>query len=170
MRTFHVMRNLTGVSALTLMIIGIAAPASAQSQSANLSVGATVTNNCTISATAVSFSAYDPVVANASANLDGDGRVTVACTKGASPSIALGLGSNASGSARRLAAGTERLTYELYQDSNRSTVWNTTTGVYTPVAATSKAPRDFTVYGRIASGQDVAAGTYSDTIVATVNF
>ena len=29
---------------------------------------------------------------------------------------------------------------------------------------------DFTVYGRIAGNQDVPAGSYSDTVVATVNF
>jgi spore coat protein U-like protein len=39
-----------------------------------------------------------------------------------------------------------------------------------PVRRPSKTARNFTVYGRVPSNQDVAAGSYSDTVVATVNF
>jgi spore coat protein U-like protein len=146
--------------------------ADAATATANLGVSATVTNNCTISTVALGFGSYDPVVANASTNLDGTGTVVVACTKGATATIGLGLGSNASGSTRRMGDGaTNFLTYELYQDSGRTTVWeNSGAGLLSPVAAPSKAARNFTVYGRVISNQDVPAGNYSDTVVATVNF
>jgi spore coat protein U-like protein len=63
------------------------------------------------------------------------------------------------------------LTYELYSDAGRTTVWTDSGGgLYAPGAAASKTARNFTVYGRVASNQDVAAGSYSDTVVATVNF
>jgi spore coat protein U-like protein len=145
---------------------------SAANQTASLTVSATVTNNCTISTAALTFAPYDPVVANASNNLDGTGRVTVACTKGAAPTIGLGSGSSASGSARRLADGAGNfLSYDLYQDSGHTVAWvNAGLGLLTTGAATSKAARDFTVYGRIAGNQDVPAGSYTDTVVATVNF
>jgi spore coat protein U-like protein len=68
-------------------------------------------------------------------------------------------------------AGAEYLTYELYSDSVRSTVWGSGAGSglsLTP--APSRAPRTFDVYGRIPSGQDVAVGSYSDSVVATINF
>jgi spore coat protein U-like protein len=146
--------------------------ASAANETASLTVSATVTNNCTISTAALAFSQYDPVSANASNDLDGTGRVTVACTRGAAPSIGLGTGSSASGSSRRLSdGGANYLSYELFQDSGRSVTWtNSGSGLLTPVAATSKAARDFTVYGRIAGNQDVPAGSYTDSVVATVNF
>jgi spore coat protein U-like protein len=146
--------------------------ANAATATANLGVSATVTNNCTISTVALAFGSYDPVVANASTNLDGTGTVTVACTKGSTATIGLGAGANASGATRRMGDGaTNFLTYELYQDSSRSTVWaNSGTGLLSPAAAPSKAARSFTVYGRVASDQDVPAGNYSDTVVATVNF
>jgi spore coat protein U-like protein len=146
--------------------------ASAATATANLGVSATVTNNCTISTAALAFGSYDPVVAHASTNLDGTGTVIVACTKGATATIGLGLGSNASGSVRRMKdSGTNYITYELYQDSGRSTVWGTAGGaLLSPGAAPSKVARNFTVYGRVASDQDVPAGTYNDTVVATVNF
>ena len=169
MRTSRVMRALTTVGAFTLMIGGVAAPASAQSQNANLSVAAAVSKNCTIEATAISFTAYDPVVANDTAALDGEGGLSVACTKGVNPALSLGAGGNPSGSQRRLAFGSERLSYDLFSDSTRSTAWTTSTSI--PMdAAPSKVARSVSVYGRIAGGQDVPAGSYADTLVATVNF
>ena len=47
---------------------------------------------------------------------------------------------------------------------------NSGAGLYSPGAAPSKVARNFTVYGRVASNQDVPAGSYNDTVVATVNF
>jgi len=155
-----------------LVVAGFAVSSSAATATANLAVTATVTNNCTISTAAVAFGAYDPVVANAAANLDSSGTVTVACTKGTSATIGLGLGANASGAVRQMTDGSGNfLTYELYQDAGRSTVWgNAGAGLLSPVAAPSKAARNFTVYGRVPSNQDVAAGAFTDTVVATVNF
>jgi spore coat protein U-like protein len=145
---------------------------SAATATANLAVSATVANNCTVSTTALAFGTYDPVVANATADLDGSGRVTVACTRGTAPTIGVSTGSSASGSTRRLNNGAGSfLTYELYKDAGFSTVWTATgAGILSPTAAPSKAAREFTVYGRIAGNQDVPAGAYADTVVATVNF
>jgi spore coat protein U-like protein len=160
-----------GVGA-ALAFAGFGSKTNAATATANLGVSATVTNNCTISTVALAFGSYDPVVANASTNLDGTGTVVVACTKGSTATIGLGLGSNASGSVRRMTDGSSNyLTYELYQDSGRSTIWGTAgAGLLSPAAAPSKAARNFTVYGRVTSNQDVPAGSYNDTVVATVNF
>jgi spore coat protein U-like protein len=160
-----------GVGA-ALAFAGFGSNTNAATATANLGVSATVTNNCTITTAPLAFGSYDPVVANAAANLDGTGTVTVACTKGSTATIGLGLGSNASGSTRRMTDGSSNyLTYELYSDSGRSTIWtNSVGGLLSPVAAPSKAPRSFSVYGRVASNQDVPAGTFNDTVVATVNF
>jgi spore coat protein U-like protein len=144
----------------------------AATASASLNVSASVANNCTISTAALAFGVYDPLVANASANLDATGTVTIACTKGATSTIALNLGSNASGTTRRMTDGSSNfLTYEMYQDSSHSTVWGSSgTALFTPPAAPSKTARNFTVYGRIPGSQDIPAGTYADTVTATVNF
>jgi spore coat protein U-like protein len=144
----------------------------AGSATANLTVTAAVGANCTISTAPVAFGAYDPIVANASTNDDATGSVIVACTKGSTVTIGLGLGLNVSGSQMRMKdATTDYLNYALYQDSGRATVWGTSgVGLYSPTAAPDKNSRTFTVYGRIPSGQDVPAGSYTDTVVATVNF
>jgi spore coat protein U-like protein len=165
-------RSTMAAAAIAAVLHGSMPSAAAATATANLTVTATVTNNCTISTAPVAFGNYDPVVANASTSLDSTGTVTVACTKGATATVGLSLGSNPSGSTRRLKdGGTNVLTYELYQDSGRSTVWGDAgAALLSPGAAPSKAPRSFTVYARVPSGQDVAAGNYTDTVVATVNF
>jgi hypothetical protein len=52
-----------------------------------------------------------------------------------------------------------------------NTAWGSTAGT-SPVIGTptSKAARTFNVCGQIASGQDVSVDSYTDTVVATINF
>ena len=153
------------------MVFGLTAPALAQTASTNLSVTALVAKNCSITTTAVAFGSYDPIVANASTPLDGTGSVVVTCTKGSGTRIDLGLGSNATGSVRKMLGGTDLLTYELYTDTGRATVWGSGAGAGQTIAtAPNKNPRTFTVYGRVPAGQDVGAASYADTVVATINF
>lgn len=136
-------------------------------------VNVNVTNNCTITSTSVGFPNYDPVATHESTPDDSaSGAVTITCTKGSIVHIGLGRGANASGSQRRMAgSGGNYLNYELYQNESRTKGWgNAEPDWLTPVAAPDKKPRTFTVYGRIAAGQDVPAGSYTDTVTATVNF
>jgi spore coat protein U-like protein len=145
----------------------VSAAGSAQT---TLSANAQVAKNCTITTASVNFDNYDPVVVNATAPKDGTGSVTVACTNGASATIALGTGSHASGSTRRLSdGGANYLTYELYQTAG-TTVWGDAGSAMVTYNATSKAPTTITVFGRIPASQDVPAGTYSDSVLATINF
>jgi spore coat protein U-like protein len=159
-------------------------PVHAASATSNLSVTASVTANCTISTTAVAFGAYDPVVTNASTALNGNGSVTIACTKGSAPAITLDLGANASGAQRNMlitGGGSDVLAYQLYQPPNTtpgtactfpgSTVWGTSVAqTFTPTAPANKSGRAYNVCGTVAAAQDVSVGSYQDTVVATVDF
>jgi len=169
-----VSKSTFGLKVGALAFLAAIAPATAQAATAtaNLSATATVINNCTISTAPLAFGNYDPVSANAAADLDASGTVTIACTKGTTATIGLGLGANASGSTRRLTDGSGNyLTYEMYHEAARTTVWGTAgAALLSPPAAPSKAGRNFTVYGSVTSNQDATAGNYTDTIVATVNF
>ena len=161
--------------AAALVIAGAAhvttAGLSAATATASMPVSATVSNNCTITTNPIAFGSYDPIVANATVNLDATGAVIIACTKGAVTTLGLDTGANASASTRRLASSGNFLAYELYQDSNRSTVWgNSGADLFNSGTSPSKDARTFQVYGRITAGQDVQAGAYTDTIIATVNF
>jgi spore coat protein U-like protein len=162
----------TAVFAMVTTLLLSSTEVAAATATANLTVSATVSVNCAVTAGTLAFGAYDPVVTNASAALDGSGTFTVACTKGATGvTIDLGQGANYSGGRRMVAAG-NYLPYQVYSDAGRTTVWGSTSGGATVAVAApaSSAPATYTVYGRIAAAQDVPAGGYGDTVVATVNF
>ena len=171
-------RSVLSLAVLTILVIS--APVFAGSANTTFTVSANVINNCTISAGNLAFGSYDPVVANntTGADLYANSTLTVACTKSAS-NVWIGLnaganGASAVGTTRAMSAGGGNfLSYELYTANPNpapGTAWGNTqaTGAsYTPV---SKAPASITVYGRTPKGQDAAAGAYSDTITATINY
>ena len=160
-----------------LIAVGSAAPSTAVagSANANLNITASVPNNCTISAAPVSFGAYDPIVTNASSPLDGTGTLGIDCTDGADYLVTLGQGDNAgSGSsnaipARNLSLNGKKLSYNLYQNPARNTVWANTNETGVSSKATG-GPAVMNVFGRILPGQNVPAGSYSDTVTATVTY
>jgi spore coat protein U-like protein len=168
--------RLLGIAAGTALFLGTATVSHAGTQTANLAVNATVTANCTISTAAVAFGSYDPVVANATTALNGTGSVTVTCTSGDAANVTLGQGADAATGSTDAAplrqmkdSGSDVLAYSLYSDGARSTVWGNTTA--TGVSDTGNGTaQTLTVYGSVAAGQNVPAGTYSDTVVATVTF
>lgn len=134
-----------------------------------VAVSATVVKNCVFTNGTLTFTGYDPVGANATANLDvASTGFTVACTKGVAYSIALDLGANALGTTRRMVSGTNFLSYEIYSDTGRTVVWNATNVV--TGTAPSRAPIALTAFGRVTAAQDVPVGTYNDTVTATVTF
>jgi spore coat protein U-like protein len=163
--------------AVTAALLVSASLASAATSTANLTVTATVNTNCSISTTPVAFGVYDPFAAGA---LDATGTVSIACTKGTAPSIGLGLGLFPSGAVRQMDdGGGNRVTYELFQPASNvvgaacayTTAWGTAAGTTViATAAPSKVARSYNVCGRMAAGQDPTAGSYSDTVIATVTF
>jgi spore coat protein U-like protein len=167
---------LAGALVLAAMAF-LAAPVSAATAQAAVAVSATVINNCTITTTPVAFGNYDPLSAVANNN---SGTVVITCTKGAATTVTLGNGNNFNVT-RRMIAGANFLNYELYQPP--STVpgaacsyaapvrWGTAGGeIFTPGAAPSKVARTYNVCGQIPAAQDLAAATFNDSVVATVNF
>jgi spore coat protein U-like protein len=155
-----------------IALTAVSTPLFAASKNANLDISASVAANCTITTGPVAFGAYDPVGANAAADLLAAGSVTVACTKGSVTTIDLGNGGNLSGGSRRMASGTDFMNYALYKDAARTQVWGTglaggTTAAYN--AANSSATA-ITVYGTVPQAQNVSVGAYADTVVATINY
>lgn len=166
------------VAAGLLLAAATSSQASAATANTTFLVIANVTANCSITATGINFT-YDPVGVNATTPATASGSVTIACTKGAGPTIGLNAGTNGgkvAGVSRAMANGaTNFLGYELNQPTTapgNGGVWTDIGGsnVFNPGASTSKAGRTFTVDATIPAGQDVAVGSYTDTITATVNF
>ena len=175
-----VLASLLGIGAA---LVAVQPAHAAGSATSNLAVSASIAANCTISTTAVAFGAYDPVVANAATALNATGGVTIGCTKGSAPTITLGLGAHASGSQNNMLNGSNSdvMAYNLYQPPSAtpgtactfpgSQLWGTTgTAIFTPTVPGSKATRTYNICGTVPAGQDISVGSYTDTVVATVNF
>jgi len=141
-------------------------------KTANLDISASVAANCTISTAPVAFGPYDPVGANAAADLLATGTVTVACTKGSVTTIDLSNGANLLAGSRRMASATDFMNYALYKDAARTQVWGTGLVGGSTVAynAASVVATAFTVYGTVPQAQNVSVGAYTDTVVATINY
>jgi spore coat protein U-like protein len=127
---------------------------------------------CSVTTVGVAFGFYDVF---SSAPLDSAGSVTIRCTglgTGVEPiTVALSAGGSGSFQLRTLIRGSDRMSYNLYLDAGRGQIWGDGTGGSLRYASVSRnQPVILTIFGRIPPGQDVSAGTYSDTIVVTVNF
>ncbi|USP41773.1 spore coat U domain-containing protein [Acinetobacter sp. XS-4] len=108
------------------------------------------------------------------------GAVNSTCNYGTPYSIYLGDGNNRiAGGFRRMTNGNnDYIPYQLYKDSNYSTVWDATGGVTNVggaggVSKTGTGSAQTTpVYGKIPQGTSIAStpGNYSDSVVVTVTY
>ena len=140
------------------------------STAVKLEVNATVTPDCRISVTDLSFGQYDPLGQNGSRELDAAAGVSMLCTRDARAKIAIDTGRNPGAGTRGLAAGAQRVAYQIYRDADRTQVWGSGADAQQFVSAGNQAPQQFNVYARIPPGQEVASGTYTDVVTATVEF
>lgn len=145
----------------------------AGSATTTFNVTANILNKCTISAADLVFGSYDPLVTNAALPLDVNSTVTVACTKGTAATVGLDTGQNsgsAVGTTRAMAGGGAFLSYEIFKDAARTTVWGNAGAGLVNYTAASKAATVLSDFGRIPAGQDQPVASYADKITATINF
>jgi spore coat protein U-like protein len=154
------------------ILVAAAAPgtAYAETQSATMSVSATVTANCTVSTSPVAFGSVDTL----GGNHDATGSVTVNCTNGAAWSAGAnqGSGTGATMANRRMTSGANTLTYRLFTDAGRTVTWGDgSTGTAAVAGTGTGSTQSFTIYGRVPSGQTtVRAGSYADTVSVTITY
>jgi spore coat protein U-like protein len=133
--------------------------------------------SCNASATAVNFGIYNPLSGTPN---DATGTVTTSCQVliaglFVSWTVALSTGSSGTYAGRQMDFGASSLTYNLYTNAARTSVWGDgsagttllSDNVFLVVGSNTV---NYTVYGRLFAGQDRAAGSYSDTITVTVTY
>ncbi|MBW3566887.1 MAG: spore coat U domain-containing protein [Proteobacteria bacterium] len=134
-----------------------------------LSVSATVTDSCSVSADVLAFGVIDPLV-NAGEATDATAPVLVSCSNGTSYQVGLD-GGNATTSARAMTSDDGTLDYSLYRDANRTETWGDNIGTDTVAGTGTGTTQTLTVYGRVSAGQQhVPPGAYADTVTVTVTY
>lgn len=135
-----------------------------------LLLASTAQSACSVNPTSVAFGVYSPFSVTPT---DTAGTLRVTCdTVTTGYTILLSAGGAGSYSPRRLSGSGYLLSYNLYTDPLRTTVWGDGSGGTVNVAGAFALAGaiDHTVYGRITAGQNVGAGAYADTITVTINF
>ena len=142
---------------------------------------------CTLeSVNIMAFGVYDPVE---DAPLDVQGRISYRCGNKASVSavprtvrqdprgslvVQITLSTGMSGRFDRyMRAGIDRLNYNLYLDGTRTRIWGDGTSgteIYSAKAQPNNKVVTVPVFGRVFPQQDVAAGTYLDQLIVTLDF
>ena len=178
--------QLPSVAIALCLTVGNGGAAWAAAGTSTLTAQTTVALSCTVSTASIVFGNYNPVGTHLTSDLLNSGSVTITCVKDSTPTVALSLGNNASGSTRRMfdATASDYLNYELYQSGTTPntacpassvaglTVWGTAgANLLAPGKATSKSARTYNVCGAVPQAQNPSIGTnYADTVVVTVNF
>ena len=144
---------------MALAGLGVLAPAAADAA-------------CSINTTAVNFATHNVFSATPD---DATGQIRFRCTGSPPPLVTIHLdkGGAPSFTPREMRRGSEILGYNLYLDSTRTTIWGdgtSGTAVYSSANPPNNSNVSLPIYGRVGAAQDVSAGTYSDTVLATINF
>lgn len=169
-------------SLLTLSLSGTAHAAG--SLTGDIGVTLTIGEGCTVSNGSVSdgtnswgtldFGTYSDltnVIDGSVSGSDGANTVTVTCSSGLSPTLTLDSGLYGNGSVRSVSSdgGTTLIPYRLYSDSARSSEIALNGSISLTADGTAQ---DVPIYGRVLPADQSttapAAGTYTDTVVATL--
>lgn len=154
------------VAALAVLAVLALVPAAALAGTATagpMTVTATVSNNCTISLPAAVSVATDTLT-----DVSTTGAVSVTCTKGASYTVTL-----TSANSWTLKNGGNTLNYVIFQPdatgaAATTTQWNAA-NAWAGTSTTRASAKVLTFTVQIPA-QDAIAGTYNDTVNATINF
>lgn len=163
---------MAAIAAAGLLVVG---GANAATETTTFQVTATVVANCKIdSAGTVAFGNYSPTAGDVSATSS----IVVRCSKNAPYTLGLNAGTTAGGTVaqRLMANGANTLQYNLFQEVGHTNIWGNVSGEWVSgTGAGLGVPNAIThtVYGLLpdnAFNQDVAVGSYSDTVTATLTY
>lgn len=152
--------------AASAVAIVAAAPAFAETDTDTLTVRVTVQESCSIAGTTIDFGTYS---AGQQAALDAEGDISYNGCAAGTLTISLDGGTAGSVDNRQMTNGDAELDYQLYANSARNQVWGTDNNALQKVLLVPDSGT-IPVYGRIAGGQNVAGGTYTDTVNVTLSF
>jgi spore coat protein U-like protein len=172
-------KNLVKAGLVAAAVSGAFASVQAATDTTTFLVRIVITESCTISTTAptnVDFASQ--ARATAAVALAATGTLNVNCSAGTPYNIGLNGGTNTSGTIgapvagqrrMRLGATTNYVPYELYQNTGATTFWGNTIGTSTLAGTGTGSNQALSVYGRVTS-VNFPAGTYEDTVTATVTY
>jgi spore coat protein U-like protein len=155
-----------------LLLAGLIAPAQAGAPT------------CAVSTPGVAFGNYNPTSTTAETTIGSGNLLCTYTGTGFTATITLSTGNSGTYANRTMTLGSQNLRYNLYLDTGYTMIFgNGASGTYditvcypggtvTCTGATGQSGVTYsgTVYGLLPAGQNVTAGTFTDTLVVTVTY
>ena len=164
------------ISLLFLGLLAAYAPAPAANSTGNLNVSVTIVPQCSVSADNMSFGSavFLPLTKTQFAKSN----IYATCSPGTDYTIASVMGSNGEGcgvprSMKHSSEAGSSLLYYLFIDSSYTQLWGTGDPINCPGVFSGKGSgvaQTFEVYGQMPGDQTPIPGTYTDTVIVTINF
>lgn len=159
----HVLHAL--LAACLVAVLG--GPATAATTSGTLSVSVVVRPSCTVSGATLDFGTYS---SGQAADLTGFAQISYSNCPAGELRFELNGGANGTATARKLSDGRGGLlNYAIYRNSARTQNFGQGSEAKL-VTLTAPGSGQVSIYGKIPGGQAVAGGTYTDTVVITLDF
>ena len=143
---------------------------SARATQASFTVQAQNTPTCNVAVTAMNFGTISGLTtAQITSN-----QIALTCTNGASYTVALNNGANGGTSPvlRYMAAPgvTQKLSYGVFKDAAHGQPWGSTIGTDTQSGTGNGVAQNYAAYAFMPAQGSPNPGTYSDTVIVTVNY
>jgi spore coat protein U-like protein len=144
-----------------------AAIGSTNAQQAAFVVQATVASTCRVDASTLNFG----TVAILASNVDSTGSASVTCTSNLPYRVLLNNGLTGTGPTnRKMTLAGSQVTYGLYRNAARTLPWGNISGTNSLSATGTGLAQSHSIYGRVPPQITPATGTYSDTVVISVEY
>lgn len=164
-------RRLARLSALGFALIALVAAGPSMgvtTKTATFLVNLTITSDCAIATNPLAFGSSGVIAAV----INQTTTLSITCSNTTPYNVGLDAG-NVSGStvaARLLANGATTMSFQMYSDSGRTTVWGNTIGTNTVTGTGNGSAQTLTIYGQVPVQATPTANTYSSTVTASVTF
>jgi spore coat protein U-like protein len=159
--------------ATALVAAGFAGTANAAVVNSTFQAKIIITEACSFSSASTDVDFLTKARGSAG-NSDATGTLVVTCTNGTPYTIALNAGSypSATVTSRRMSSGGNSIPYGLYRNAARDQNWGNTQNSDTVAGTGNGNPQNVSVFGRVLGADTLAApaGTYTDTIQATITY
>lgn len=163
------------ITAVAIALPVVAGVTQAATQTAQFQVRIVITESCDIQTVAASDIDFGTLARATGSPVDALGTLQVNCTNGTPYAIGMSPGANATGTTasadnRRMSDGNSNfVAYGLYRDAGRQDFWGDVIGTDTLPGTGTASAQAIAIYGR-APSTDAPAGSYGDTVIATINY
>jgi spore coat protein U domain-containing protein, fimbrial subunit CupE1/2/3/6 len=127
-------------------------------------------STCTVTANLIAFGNYNPFTATPK---NRTGRITAVCKGNGALTVALSTGQSGNYNPRYMLSGStsDELDYNLYTTAARVTIFGDgTAGTQTVSKNFKNNTVRISIYGQIPAMENIAPGSYTDNIIATITF